>query len=197
MNVRKSRISAIMKTGDWFDVWRQIFSKEGTRIERIHFHKKNLTWVQTTSTFTVFSKNPLRSSLTWYATYYMSCDHMYPYHPVNSVKAYRIRRIQYLKRWQSDNFIQKLKNFRRIWTIKNWCILLGLHLIWPILICPIYQLRTTHLFKPIRFFSVNRNWWNMKWKIHMSTIIYRHCWKIKVLEFFICPLITWSLKFES
>ena len=86
---------------------------------------KNLTWVQTTWTFTVFSKNPLRSSLTWYATYYMSCDHMYPYHPVNSVKAYRIRRTQYLKRWQSDNFIQKLKIFRRIWTIKNWFIFLG------------------------------------------------------------------------
>ena len=141
-----------MKTGDWFDVWRQIFSKEGTRIERIHFHK-NLTWVQTTWTFTVFSKNPLRTSLTWYATYYRSGDHMYPYHPVNSVKAYRIRRTQYLKRWQSDNFIQKLKIFRRIWTIKNdaFYSVGDLHLIWPILIglrhsnCPIFQLWTNIL----------------------------------------------------
>ena len=125
LNVRKSRISAIMKTGDWFDVWRQIFSKEGTRIERIHFHKKISLEFKPLEHLPCFQKNPLRTSLTWYATYYMSGDHMYPYHPVNSVKAYRIRRTQYLKRWQSDNFIQKLKIFRRIWTIKKWCILLG------------------------------------------------------------------------
>ena len=58
-NVRKSRILVIMKTGDWFDVWRQIFQKRELELNGFVFTKKNLTRVQTTLTFTVFSKTRL------------------------------------------------------------------------------------------------------------------------------------------